>query len=341
MFSLKVPDPQEPEASGLAETKPKTEALSTSVDMREVQIVMSVDLTDPASRAQARKTVDSFGKNNISVAKSRMLDRRILALAQADSGSGKITAELQRLALKARDLASSTAPRRRGLFGGLFGTTEKRPASISDMLREMDRIVSSLMGSAEVLRQNNVALDGYESDIMTENKQVVAEIQRAEEFHSALATAIAEARAQGVDDEVLRFATSEVLFPLEMHRQYLQSLLAVNQQAAASLAILRETNYALIGHVQQITFAARCSHDLAVTLRQGATRGNGARNAGNEAAYGEEADAVLSDPAFQNSLKELFRVLEAHEVWHRAATKKTQAAVVELRDVSIEVLDAP
>lgn len=341
MFSLKVPDPLEPEESGLAEIRPKTETLSTSVSMREVQIVMSVDLTDPLSRAQARKTVDSFGKNNISLAKSRMLDRRILALAQADSGSGKIAAELQRLALKARDLASSTKPRRRGLLGGLFGTAEKRPASISDMLREMDGIVSSLMGSAEVLRQNNVALDGYESDIMTENKQVIAEIQRAEDFHAALVAAIDDARVRGVDDEVLRFATSEVLFPLEQHRQYLQGLLAVNQQAAISLAILRETNYDLVGHIQQITFAARCSHDLAVTLRQGASRGTDARNAGGETAYGEEADAALSDPAFQSSLKELFRVLEAHEVWSRAAAKKTETAVVELRDLSAEVLDTP
>ena len=56
-------------------------------------------------RPLSPRVVEALGRGGVSEARSRMLDRQVLALAQADPGSAKTWSELQRLASKGKTLA--------------------------------------------------------------------------------------------------------------------------------------------------------------------------------------------------------------------------------------------
>lgn len=338
VFSLEVPEePEEPraeQAGAIAQTTCADELLPMSAGERRAQAVMAVDVADPTSRAQARKLVDALGPGSPSSAKSRMLDKRILALAQADSGSSRVVRDLQLLANKVRELdALYVRPRRQGLFGKLFGrgAAEQKTRDPRETLDELEDLVTSLVGSAEVLRQNSVALDGYDADITEESERVAADIEQADDFEAALVAAIDKAKREGADPAKVHFVENEVLFPLEHQRQYLQSLLAVNQQAALSLSILRETNVALINNVRIITLATKHSVGIAKTLRS-FSAGGGASPVGTPSSTPGMA-------ALEASIDDLFAAFERHDLWHAEVAAKTQEAVGELQDLTEKVFD--
>ena len=308
---------------------------------RRVEAVMSVDVANPASRARAREAVEELASKSAAAARSRMLGRRLMALAQADAGDGRVTKELQRLAAKARELDSSYArSRRRGLLGR-FGRTPKSDASgMRVTMGELNDIVTTLSGSAEVLRQNDVAFDGFAADLRAEAQRIAQDEEQADQFHAALVAAMRRARVEGATPETLRFAETEVLSPLESHRQYLQSLKAINQQATLSLVILRETNDMLIGHVRLIAVAARNSLGIAATLQQPSAGqvGDTHRTGVMGGPSSQDGDPAGME-ALHASLDELFRVLREHDAWRGTSDAKKEEAFLALSELSTEVFD--
>ena len=145
----------------------------------QVRDVMNVNPADPASRQMARRVVEALGRGGVSEARSRMLDRQVLALAQADPGSAKTWSELQWLASKAHELDATLPAPRKGLLGRLLHPARRSPEQAQTTIEEMDAAVSALTSSAEVLRQNDVALDGYEADLVEELQRVEGDVQRA------------------------------------------------------------------------------------------------------------------------------------------------------------------
>ena len=117
--------------------------------------------------------------------------------------------------------------------------------------------------------------------------------------------------------DVVSFAEREVLIPLEEHRQHLQSLRAVNQQMLFSLAMLRETNAALIQNIQQITLATRGI--LAATSLRTTPDG-----------------PASEDLSLNDSLEELSRALDAHTAWRKENLAKRSEALQELQNLSSE-----
>lgn len=318
MSSLSAPNPTSQEKA-LAE--------------RQVESVLSVDLANPASRARAREAVEKLSMDSASAARSRLLERRILALAQADSGATRIATELEMLAARARELdATYVQPRRQGLLKLSPAPKKKPTGSPRDTINEIKGIVNSLSRSAEVLRQNHVAFDGFAGDLSAEHQRIVSDVERADDFKSALIAAIEKAKAEGAPSEVVRFAEREVLFPLESHRQYLQGLLAVNQQGALSLSILSETNEALITHVRMITLAARSSLDMATVLQRRASEQASVHANG-------EADSMYDMADLHESLGELFHVLQEHDAWHKESATKRRDAARALSELSAKVFD--
>ena len=290
----------------------------------QVRDVMNVNPADPASRQMARRVVEALGRGGVSEARSRMLDRQVLALAQADPGSAKTWSELQWLASKAHELDAALPAPRKGLLGRLLPPARRSPEQAQTTIEEMDAAVSALTSSAEVLRQNDVALDGYEADLVEELQRVEGDVQRADELYAALTEAVRQARVDGTPEDVVRFVQREVLDVLEGQRLHLQELLAVDQQAAMALAFLRDNNTLLIGHRTLGRHAPQVS----------ANEGSQALDAG-----GAAQDTAEVVGALQESLDQLFSALEAHDAWRSEVAAQTQKAVVELRDLSAEVFE--
>ena len=283
---------------------------------RLVKAVMDVNLADPVSRARARQAAESLVSDHVTEAKSRMLARRFRALVEADAGGAQIAEDLERLAARLRQLDPHYTGKS-GALRRLFKRKEDRAQRFVAAREDFKTITDSLSRSSAVLRQNSVALEAFEVDAAAEARQVAANIERADALSATLSASIRDAKLAAEKADVVSFAEREVLIPLEEHRQHLQSLRAVNQQMLFSLAMLRETNAALIQNIQQITLATRGI--LAATSLRTTPDG-----------------PASEDLSLNDSLEELSRALDAHTAWRKENLAKRSEALQELQNLSSE-----
>lgn len=283
---------------------------------RLVKAVMDVNLADPVSRARARQAAESLASDHVTEAKSRMLARRFRALVEADAGGAQIAEDLERLAARLRQLDPHYTGKS-GALRRLFKRKEDRTQRFVAAREDFKTITDSLSRSSAVLRQNSVALEAFEVDAAAEARQVAANIERADALSATLSASIGDAKLAAEKADVVSFAEREVLIPLEEHRQHLLSLRAVNQQTLFSLAMLRETNAALIQNIQQITLATRGI--LAATSLRTTPDG-----------------PASEDLSLNDSLEELSRALDAHTAWRKENLAKRSEALQELQNLSSE-----
>lgn len=283
---------------------------------RLVKAVMDVNLADPVSRARARQAAESLASDHVTEAKSRMLARRFRALVEADAGGAQIAEDLERLAARLRQLDPHYTGKS-GALRRLFKRKEDRAQRFVAAREDFKTITDSLSRSSAVLRQNSVALEAFEVDAAAEARQVAANIERADALSATLSASIGDAKLAAEKADVVSFAEREVLIPLEEHRQHLLSLRAVNQQMLFSLAMLRETNAALIQNIQQITLATRGI--LAATSLRTTPDG-----------------PASEDLSLNDSLEELSRALDAHTAWRKENLTKRSEALQELQNLSSE-----
>lgn len=283
---------------------------------RLVKAVMDVNLADPVSRARARQAAESLASDHVTEAKSRMLARRFRALVEADAGGAQIAEDLERLAARLRQLDPHYTGKS-GALRRLFKRKEDRAQRFVAAREDFKTITDSLSRSSAVLRQNSVALEAFEVDAAAEARQVAANIERADALSATLSASIRDAKLAAEKADVVSFAEREVLIPLEEHRQHLLSLRAVNQQMLFSLAMLRETNAALIQNIQQITLATRGI--LAATSLRTTPDG-----------------PASEDLSLNDSLEELSRALDAHTAWRKENLAKRSEALQELQNLSSE-----
>ena len=283
---------------------------------RLVKAVMDVNLADPVSRARARQAAESLASDHVTEAKSRMLARRFRALVEADAGGAQIAEDLERLAARLRQLDPHYTGKS-GALRRLFKRKEDRAQRFVAAREDFKTITDSLSRSSAVLRQNSVALEAFEVDAAAEARQVAANIERADALSATLSASIRDAKLAAEKADVVSFAEREVLIPLEEHRQHLLSLRAVNQQMLFSLAMLRETNAALIQNIQQITLATRGI--LAATSLRTTPDG-----------------PASEDLSLNDSLEELSRALDVHTAWRKENLAKRSEALQELQNLSSE-----
>ena len=283
---------------------------------RLVKAVMDVNLADPVSRARARQAAESLASDHVTEAKSRMLARRFRALVEADAGGAQIAEDLERLAARLRQLDPHYTGKS-GALRRLFKRKEDRTQRFVAAREDFKTITDSLSRSSAVLRQNSVALEAFEVDAAAEARQVAVSIERADALSATLSASIRDAKLAAEKADVIGFAEREVLIPLEEHRQHLLSLRAVNQQMLFSLAMLRETNAALIQNIQQITLATRGI--LAATSLRTTPDG-----------------PASEDLSLNDSLEELSRALDAHTAWRKENLAKRSEALQELQNLSSE-----
>ena len=283
---------------------------------RPATAVMDAHLAAPVSRARARQAAESLASDHVTEAKSRMLARRFRALVEADAGGAQIADDLERLAARLRQLDPHYTGKS-GALRRLFKRKEDRAQRFVAAREDFKTITDSLSRSSAVLRQNSVALEAFEVDAAAEARQVAASIERADALSATLSASIRDAKLAAEKADVVSFAEREVLIPLEEHRQHLQSLRAVNQQMLFSLAMLRETNAALIQNIQQITLATRGI--LAATSLRTTPDG-----------------PASEDLSLNDSLEELSRALDAHTAWRKENLAKRSEALQELQNLSSE-----
>ena len=263
-FDLEIPEPEEVKAKveqELAVPEERAQVIDDVAQKKGAEI-LAVDLDSVASRREITHAVEDLGTDLVrkSSAKNDILARRMADLSRSGSESGEVARGLEDLAIKMRDLDPSGIDfMKHGAFGKLFNPVRRYFDRYKSADAEIAEIVASLDKGRDTLRKDNVTLELEAGSMRDLTKQLNQRVAMATDLDAYLSNAVDNYRAQGGDEDKIRFLEEEVIFPLRQKIMDFQQLLVVNQQGIVAMEVIRKNNLELIRAVdraENVTVAA-------------------------------------------------------------------------------------
>ena len=270
-FDLEIPDPEEVKdlvKQQTAITPAYAEAVDSAANEKGEQII-NVNLDSVASRREITSAVNELGSDIMerSANKNAILAKRMGELSRGGSESGEVAKSLEDLAIKMRDLDPSGIDfAKSGPLANLFNPVRRYFERYKSADGEIADIVKSLDRGRTTLKQDNVTLELEEGAMRDLTKQLNQKLEMAIDLDAYLTSKIEEIRAQGTDDERVKFLEEEVVFPLRQKIMDFQQLQVVNQQGIVAMDVVRRNNLELIRAVDRAEHVTVASLRTAVTV---------------------------------------------------------------------------
>ena len=270
-FDLEIPEPEEVKAKVEQELAvPEDRAqLIDSTAQKKGEEILSVDLDSVQSRREITHAVEELGSDLVhkSSAKNDILAKRMAELSRSGSESGDVARGLEDLAIKMRDLDPSGIDfMKRGAMGKLFNPVRRYFDRYKTADAEIAEIVKSLDKGRDTLRKDNVTLELEAGSMRELTKQLNQRVAMATDLDAYLTDAVERYRAQGGDEDRIRFLEEEVIFPLRQKIMDFQQLLVVNQQGIVAMEVIRKNNLELIRAVDRAEHVTVAALRTAVTV---------------------------------------------------------------------------
>ena len=270
-FDLEIPNPDEVKdlvKQETAVTPAYAEAVDNAASEKGEQII-NVNLDSVASRREITSAVNELGSDIMerSANKNAILAKRMGELSRGGSESGEVAKSLEDLAIKMRDLDPSGIDfAKSGPLASLFNPVRRYFERYKSADGEIADIVKSLDRGRTTLKQDNVTLELEEGAMRDLTKQLNQKLEMAIDLDAYLTSKIEEIRAQGTDDERVKFLEEEVVFPLRQKIMDFQQLQVVNQQGIVAMDVVRRNNLELIRAVDRAEHVTVASLRTAVTV---------------------------------------------------------------------------
>ena len=270
-FDLEIPDPEEVKdlvKQQTAITPAYAEAVDSAANEKGDRII-NVNLDSVASRREITSAVNELGSDIMerSANKNAILAKRMGELSRGGSESGEVAKSLEDLAIKMRDLDPSGIDfAKSGPLASLFNPVRRYFERYKSADGEIADIVKSLDRGRTTLKQDNVTLELEEGAMRDLTKQLNQKLEMAIDLDAYLTSKIEEIRAQGTDDERVKFLEEEVVFPLRQKIMDFQQLQVVNQQGIVAMDVVRRNNLELIRAVDRAEHVTVASLRTAVTV---------------------------------------------------------------------------
>lgn len=234
-----------------AETKTEMQRMAEE----QVKELLSTDLSGMEGRHSISGVVDGFGKELMERSSKRnaLLETRIGELSKAGDEQGTIAKSLLDLDRELRKLDPSALDfvGGKGLLGKImnpmrdyFKQYEKSNKFLSETLERLDK-------GKNMLLNDNTTLEIEQDDLRKLTLGLGKKIELATAMDAALEAEIEKARAEGMDEEKVKFIEEEVLFPMRQRVADLQQMQAVNYQGYFAMEITRKNNKELIRAVDR------------------------------------------------------------------------------------------
>lgn len=270
-FDLEIPDPDEVKdlvKQQTAITPAYAQAVDSAASEKGDQII-NVNLDSVASRREITSAVNELGSDIMerSANKNAILAKRMGELSRGGSESGEVAKSLEDLAIKMRDLDPSGIDfAKSGPLASFFNPVRRYFERYKSADGEIADIVKSLDRGRTTLKQDNVTLELEEGAMRDLTKQLNQKLEMAIDLDAYLTSKIEEIRAQGTDDERVKFLEEEVVFPLRQKIMDFQQLQVVNQQGIVAMDVVRRNNLELIRAVDRAEHVTVASLRTAVTV---------------------------------------------------------------------------
>ena len=270
-FSLDVVNPEEVKeqvAEELAPPSTVSPEVAKAAEEKAAEI-MEVNLDSFDNRKEFTTAIETFGQDVVKKAevKNNILSKRMNELSKNGTESGEVAKGLEELAVRMRDLDPSGIDfAKKSPFGKAFSPVRRYFDRYKTADAEIADIVKSLEKGKNVLRNDNTTLELEEASMRDVTKQLNQKIEMGMALDSYLTNAVENKKAEGGDEEKVRFVEEEVLFPLRQRIMDFQQLQVVNQQGIVAMDVIRSNNKELIRAVDRAETVTVSSLRTAVTV---------------------------------------------------------------------------
>ncbi len=233
-FSLDVVNPEEVKeqvAEELAPPSTISPEVAKAAEEKAAEI-MEVNLDSFDNRKEFTAAIETFGQDVVKKAevKNNILSKRMNELSKNGTESGEVAKGLEELAVRMRDLDPSGIDfAKKSPFGKAFSPVRRYFDRYKTADAEIADIVKSLEKGKNVLRNDNTTLELEEASMRDVTKQLNQKIEMGMALDTYLTNAVENKKAEGGDEEKVRFVEEEVLFPLRQRIMDFQQLQVVNQ----------------------------------------------------------------------------------------------------------------
>ncbi len=270
-FSLDVVNPEEVKeqvAEELAPPSTISPEVAKAAEEKAAEI-MEVNLDSFDNRKEFTTAIETFGQDVVKKAevKNNILSKRMNELSKNGTESGEVAKGLEELAVRMRDLDPSGIDfAKKSPFGKAFSPVRRYFDRYKTADAEIADIVKSLEKGKNVLRNDNTTLELEEASMRDVTKQLNQKIEMGMALDTYLTNAVENKKAEGGDEEKVRFVEEEVLFPLRQRIMDFQQLQVVNQQGIVAMDVIRSNNKELIRAVDRAETVTVSSLRTAVTV---------------------------------------------------------------------------
>ena len=216
--------------------------------------IMSIDLAKLGERRDVLKTIDDFAADVLQATarKNSLLQTTIGNLSKAGEDGGVVSTSLAELHREIKSLDPSLLDFTKGGFldkifnpvRRYFEKYTKADGVIKDILLSLDQ-------GRDTLKNDNTTLDLEEDALRELTQKLNRELALGMAMDEELAGRIEQAKSDGEDEERIRFATEEVLFPLRQRVMDMQQMLVVNHQGTIALEVVKRNNKELMRGVDR------------------------------------------------------------------------------------------
>ena len=270
-FNLELPDVEEVKEK-VAEELAVTDERQQTVDetaKQKVEEIMGTDISVFEDRKNLTTAFEEFGADVMRKTenKNSILSKRMGELSKAGSESGEVAKGLQELAEQMKSLDPSLVDfDQKGLFGKISNPVKRYFDKYKTADAQIADIVKSLENGKKMLKNDNVTLEIEQSDMRGLTKELNEKIAMGNALDQYLSNAIENKKAEGGDEEKVKFVEDEVLFPLRQRIMDFQQMQVVSQQGCVAMDVIRRNNNELIRAVDRAETVTVSSLRTAVTV---------------------------------------------------------------------------
>lgn len=254
-FSLDVDEIKKDVETEIKDEEEKLENSNLKNQAEENAVaIFETDLSNPTERESILKPIEDFGADDMSksASKNEILATRFADLSKGGKDADNISEKLTQLNREMKDLDPSKINfAKKGVLGNLVNPVRKYFEKYEKAEVAISNIIQSLDNSSKVLQNDNITLLAEENYLREVTNKLLADIELGKQMDESIEAQIAQAEADGVDQDKIAFVREEVLFPLRQRVMDMQQMIVVNQQGIVSLNVIRRNNKELIRGVNR------------------------------------------------------------------------------------------
>ena len=255
-FSLEILDDDKVKEEVSQETKLMAEEAEKVRAQAEANAiaVMNCDIDSLTDKKQLTTSIEQFGLDSMhkSSQKNSLLKVSVGKLSQTGAEGGEVSRGLMELNREIKNLDPSIIDfTKKGLLGKLINPIR----SYFEKYEKSENVIANIMDSLDTgkktLINDNTTLSIEQHSLRDLSKRLNKEIEMAVAMDELISQKIADAQAQNMDGDKIRFIQEEILFPLRQRTMDMQQMIVVNHQGIIAMEVVQRNNKELMRGVDR------------------------------------------------------------------------------------------